>query len=170
MKVQLLRVEPVTSSVWLMYVTQLNQWPPVSDWCMLHNCAFYLSQKLLLRDLRVSAERVVQVLGGDGKRLPQIKEKRVLNRDEVYDGALEDILCSKLLQLCRFCCHCRWLHTPTYWSSACHLKTNDDRKIDHTMYRRSTGDWLWLDLDSIVFFKHTSPVTPLEHLTRFTSE
>jgi len=42
----------------------------------------------------------VKVVGGDGRRQRQIRERRVLNRDEVYDGALEDILCGNLLLLC----------------------------------------------------------------------
>jgi len=32
------------------------------------------------------------MLGADGKRQRMIKEKRMLPREEVYDGALEDIL------------------------------------------------------------------------------
>ena len=40
------------------------------------------------------------MLGGDGKRQRQIKEKRVLNREEVYDGALEDILYGNSLLFC----------------------------------------------------------------------
>ena len=32
----------------------------------------------------------------DGKRQRPIKEKRMLQRDEVYDGALEDILCGTI--------------------------------------------------------------------------
>jgi len=40
-----------------------------------------------------------QVPGGDGRRHSQVREKRLLSREEVYDGALEDILCGKLLHL-----------------------------------------------------------------------
>jgi len=35
---------------------------------------------------------------GDGKRQRLIKEKRMLPREEVYDGALEDILCGTITE------------------------------------------------------------------------
>jgi len=40
----------------------------------------------------------MQMVIGDGKRQRQIKEKRMLPREEVYDGALEDILCGTVTQ------------------------------------------------------------------------
>jgi len=41
----------------------------------------------------------LQMLVGDGKRQRHIKEKRMLPREEVYDGALEDILCGTVTYL-----------------------------------------------------------------------
>jgi len=41
---------------------------------------------------------------GEARRHRQIKEKRMLNRDEVYDGALEDILCGNEFAVrCHLC-------------------------------------------------------------------
>jgi len=43
---------------------------------------------------------LMQVQGGEGRRQRQIREKRVINRDEVYDGALEEILSGKFILYC----------------------------------------------------------------------
>lgn len=54
---------------------------------------------LTWNDVLILQEAVVSELK---RKQRQIKEKKVLNRDEVYHGALEDILLGELLSLLSF--------------------------------------------------------------------